>query len=103
MKPHRMIDRANSMAPPLARVTAVAERRHSWIWAVSFWGLARTQREGAAQRSHLCVGGDVEKTAGQPQILEERPKVLIPHLAVEGKIPEVVKQHRCRDHVKYEQ
>src|SRR6516164_10353336 len=96
MGPQWMID---GVAP----VTAVVQRRRSSISARSFLSLARTKREGAAQRLHPCVGGNVEKTASQPEILEERPKVLIPRIAVEGEAPKVVKQNRCRDHVEYEQ
>ena len=55
-----------------------------------FFRLARTQREGAAQGLHLCVGGNVEKTAGEPEILEKRPKIIIPRIAVERKIPELM-------------
>src|SRR5215471_11224213 len=69
---------------------------------VHFLGLTRAQRKGAAQRFHLSVGSDIEKTASQPEILEERPKVLVPRVAVEGETPEVMKQNCCRDHVEYE-
>src|SRR5215472_8333891 len=98
-----MIEPAVSMTRRRDRTPEKVQKRHSSTGARSFLGLARPERKGAVQRFHLCVGSDIEKTASQPKILEERPKVLIPRIAVEGETPEVMKQNRCRDHVEYEQ
>src|SRR5262245_34476798 len=98
-----MSESASSMTHRCDRLLVPIQKRHSSIRSPSFLGLARTQREGATQRFHLCVGGNVQKTASQPEILEERPEVRVPRIAVEGKTPEVVKKNRGRDHVEYEQ
>src|SRR4029077_15779236 len=52
--------------------------------------LSRLQGEGAAQRRHLGAASNVEKAARKPEILEERPEVLSPSVAVEWKSPEIV-------------
>src|SRR5262245_66358046 len=65
--------------------------------------LARRQGEGVAQRCHPGAASDIEKAAGKPEILEERPEVLSPFVAVEREAPEVVEQDGGGDHVEHEQ
>src|ERR1700730_2384199 len=64
--------------------------------------LSRVQREGVAQRAYLGIGCNVEKSTSQAEVLEERPKVLIPGITVERKAPEIVEQDRGHDHIEYE-
>src|SRR5262249_29414990 len=71
--------------------------------AVPISRLSRLEGEGVAQRRHPGSAGDVEKTAGEPEILEERPEVLSPFVAVEREAPEVVEQNGGDDHVEHEQ
>src|SRR5947208_2451763 len=65
--------------------------------------LSRLQGEGVAQRRHLGAASNVEKAARKPEILEERPEVLSPSVAIEWKAPEIVEQHGGGDHVEHEQ
>src|SRR5262249_49235579 len=61
------------------------------------------QREGREQRRQRSVAGDIEKSAGQPEILQKLPEMLIPHVAIGRKAPEVVEQDGGRDDIEYEQ
>src|ERR1700732_1520091 len=61
--------------------------------------LPRVQREGAAQRAHPGIGCNIEKTTSEAEVLEERPKVLIPRVTVERKATEIVEQDSGHDNI----
>jgi len=81
-----MTEPAISMTRHRDRTPETVQRRHSSTGARSFLGLTQPERKGAAQRFHPCVSSDIEKTASQPKILEERPKFSFHASPLKGKL-----------------
>src|SRR5438552_3381741 len=75
----------------LAKIAAYRARESDRRWSSSLVNLplSRAQREGVAQRAQAGVGGNIEKSAGQPEIFQERPEVLRPRIATERKAPKL--------------